>query len=137
MLSLLGVCASAWVAQQGWRITFSVACSLVSGAAVAALAAIDGGVDSPLLVWSLLPLVYVAAVLTPAAVLTIAAATVLEAMASHRPYRAALGIEDAIREIRSKRGTAYDPQVVDAAIALYESGRLTRSEPGRPSEPGA
>jgi PAS domain S-box-containing protein/putative nucleotidyltransferase with HDIG domain len=45
-------------------------------------------------------------------------ADVVEAMSSHRPYRPALGLDRAIEEIRQKRGTRYDPQVVDTCIAL-------------------
>ncbi|MEW5706767.1 MAG: HD domain-containing phosphohydrolase [Actinomycetota bacterium] len=50
----------------------------------------------------------------------LAVADVVEAMASHRPYRAALGIEEALNEILMHRGTLYDPQVVDACIALFK-----------------
>ncbi len=46
-------------------------------------------------------------------------ADVIEAMASHRPYRPALGIDDAFEEITTKRGTHYDPDVVDASIDLF------------------
>jgi HD-GYP domain-containing protein (c-di-GMP phosphodiesterase class II) len=49
----------------------------------------------------------------------IAVADVLEAMAAHRPYRAALGIEAAIEEIRSGRGRLYDPAVVDACHEVF------------------
>lgn len=49
-----------------------------------------------------------------------AVADVIEAMASHRPYRAALGIEAALVEIEGKRGTAFDPEVVDAARCLIK-----------------
>lgn len=38
-----------------------------------------------------------------------AGADVVEAMASHRPYRAALGIEVALKEIERSRGTALRP----------------------------
>jgi len=48
-----------------------------------------------------------------------AVADVVEAMASHRPYRAALGIERALAEIRKNRGTLYDPKVVDTCIKLF------------------
>ena len=51
-----------------------------------------------------------------------AVADVIEAMASHRPYRAALGIEPALREIERGRGTAYDPAVVDACLKLFREG---------------
>jgi len=46
-------------------------------------------------------------------------ADVVEAMASHRPYRAALGIDKALEEIVQEKGTLYDPQVVDACVTLF------------------
>ena len=48
----------------------------------------------------------------------LAVADVLEAMASHRPYRPGLGIEAAVKEIHTQRGTLYDADVVDAALRL-------------------
>jgi PAS domain S-box-containing protein/putative nucleotidyltransferase with HDIG domain len=54
----------------------------------------------------------------------IAVADVVEAMASHRPYRAALGIQAAMEEIAAKKGTAYDSSVVDACLRLAEKGCL-------------
>jgi putative nucleotidyltransferase with HDIG domain len=47
-------------------------------------------------------------------------ADVVEAMSSHRPYRAALGLGSALEEIRANRGILYDPQVVDACLSLLE-----------------
>ncbi|MEI7708181.1 MAG: PAS domain S-box protein [Chlorobium sp.] len=49
----------------------------------------------------------------------LAVADVLESMASHRPYRASLGIEEAINEIESYRGKHFDPEVVDAVLRLF------------------
>ena len=46
-------------------------------------------------------------------------ADVVEAMASHRPYRPALGIDKALAEISQKRGSLYDPAVVDACLKLF------------------
>jgi len=46
-------------------------------------------------------------------------ADVVEAMASHRPYRPSLGIEKALEEISAKRGTAFDSDVVDACIKIF------------------
>ena len=43
-------------------------------------------------------------------------ADVVEAMASHRPYRPALGIDAALDEISKNKGKLYDPDVVDACI---------------------
>lgn len=49
----------------------------------------------------------------------IAVADVVESMSSHRPYRAALGIEKALAEIEHGRGTAFDPNAVDACLRLF------------------
>ncbi|HEX2952618.1 MAG TPA: HD-GYP domain-containing protein [Bacillota bacterium] len=48
----------------------------------------------------------------------IAVADVIEAMASHRPYRPALGMEEALKEIMKNRGVLFDPAVVDASIEI-------------------
>jgi PAS domain S-box-containing protein/putative nucleotidyltransferase with HDIG domain len=49
-------------------------------------------------------------------------ADVVESMSSHRPYRPGKGKEAALEEIRSGRGTAYDPSVVDACLTLFRNG---------------
>ncbi len=49
----------------------------------------------------------------------LAVADVVEAMASHRPYRPALGVDAALAEIAGKRGIWYDPGVVDACLRLF------------------
>lgn len=46
-------------------------------------------------------------------------ADVVEAMASHRPYRPALGIDKALEEISQKKGVLYDPEVVDTCLKLF------------------
>lgn len=46
-------------------------------------------------------------------------ADVVEAMSSHRPYRAALGTEAALEEISKHRGSYFDPKVVDACLTLF------------------
>jgi HD-GYP domain-containing protein (c-di-GMP phosphodiesterase class II) len=48
-----------------------------------------------------------------------AVADVVEAMASHRPYRPGLGIEKALAEIERGSGTAYDSTVVEACLRLF------------------
>jgi putative nucleotidyltransferase with HDIG domain len=53
----------------------------------------------------------------------LAVADVVEAMASHRPYRAALGLDQALAEIASN-SAAYDADVVRACLDLYEDGRI-------------
>jgi len=49
----------------------------------------------------------------------LAVADVVEAMASHRPYRAALGINLALNEISKNCGSSYDSKVVDACLRLF------------------
>jgi putative nucleotidyltransferase with HDIG domain len=49
----------------------------------------------------------------------LAVADVVEAMASHRPYRPAVGIELALGEIIQNKGTLYDPEVVEACVRLF------------------
>ncbi|MEQ8602831.1 MAG: HD domain-containing phosphohydrolase [Marivibrio sp.] len=48
----------------------------------------------------------------------VAVADVVESMATHRPYRPALALEVVLGELREGRGVRYDPQVVDAALAV-------------------
>ena len=49
----------------------------------------------------------------------VAVADVVEAMASHRPYRAALGINAALEEMEKHRGILYDAEVVDACLRVF------------------
>jgi PAS domain S-box-containing protein/putative nucleotidyltransferase with HDIG domain len=48
-----------------------------------------------------------------------AVADVVEAMASHRPYRPGLGIDAALAEIERNKGTHYDNTVADACLRLF------------------
>ncbi len=48
-----------------------------------------------------------------------AVADVVEAMASHRPYRPGLGIDAALAEIEKNRGIHYDNTVADACLRLF------------------
>jgi len=49
----------------------------------------------------------------------VAVADVVEAMASHRPYRAALGVKAALQEIEANSGLLYDADVCTACLALF------------------
>jgi PAS domain S-box-containing protein len=49
----------------------------------------------------------------------IAVADVIDAMASHRPYRPTLGIDAALGEIEKNRGVLYDSTAVDACLMLF------------------
>jgi PAS domain S-box-containing protein len=48
-------------------------------------------------------------------------ADVVEAMASHRPYRPALGIDKALEEISQNKGILYDPEVVEVCLRLFRN----------------
>jgi len=56
-------------------------------------------------------------ILIEARILTVA--DVVEAMASHRPYRPSLGIEAALEEIEKNSGIFYDKTVADACLRLF------------------
>ena len=58
----------------------------------------------------------------------LAVADVMEAMASHRPYRPGLGVEKALEEITRHQGTLYDPQVVEACVQLFNKNEFHFSE---------
>jgi putative nucleotidyltransferase with HDIG domain len=49
----------------------------------------------------------------------LAVSDVVEAMASHRPYRASLGIEAALKEIEKNKGVLYDEPAADACLNLF------------------
>jgi PAS domain S-box-containing protein/putative nucleotidyltransferase with HDIG domain len=51
-------------------------------------------------------------------------ADVVEAMASHRPYRPSLGSDKALEEILKNRGILYDPEVVDACIKIFKKNNF-------------
>ncbi|MGE5842470.1 MAG: PAS domain S-box protein [Deltaproteobacteria bacterium] len=61
-------------------------------------------------------------ILLEARILTVA--DVVEAMASHRPYRPSLGMDKALDEIQDKKGRFYDPDVVDACIQLLRENKF-------------
>jgi putative nucleotidyltransferase with HDIG domain len=49
----------------------------------------------------------------------LAVSDVIEAMVSHRPYRASLGIEAALDEIEKNKGILYDDAVANACLRLF------------------
>ncbi len=49
----------------------------------------------------------------------IAVADVFDAIISHRPYRPARNMDMALTELHQGRGTAYDPDVVDAGLSFF------------------
>ncbi len=58
----------------------------------------------------------------------LAVADVVEAMASHRPYRAGLGLQAALKEIADKRGEGFEPAAVDACLRLFQEKRFAFGE---------
>ncbi|MBL0713637.1 MAG: response regulator [Desulfosarcina sp.] len=62
-------------------------------------------------------------ILPESRVLTVA--DVVEAMASHRPYRPGLGVDVALGEIDKNKGKLYDPEMVRACISLFNSKRFS------------
>ncbi|MDD2421719.1 MAG: PAS domain S-box protein [Heliobacteriaceae bacterium] len=55
----------------------------------------------------------------------IAVADVVEAISSHRPYRPALGIDCALREIATNKNVLYDPQIVDVCTELFAENKFS------------
>jgi putative nucleotidyltransferase with HDIG domain len=54
----------------------------------------------------------------------LAVADVVDAMASHRPYRPALGIKKALEEIAENKGVLYDSRAADACLRLFAEKRF-------------
>ena len=50
----------------------------------------------------------------------ICVADVVEAISSYRPYRPALGIDAALKEISKNKGILYDPEVGNACLKLFK-----------------
>jgi len=48
-------------------------------------------------------------------------ADVVEAMLSNRPYKSGLGLDSVLNEIEMKKGSLYEPDVVDACISLFRN----------------
>jgi PAS domain S-box-containing protein/putative nucleotidyltransferase with HDIG domain len=48
----------------------------------------------------------------------LAVAEAVEAMTSHRPYRPALAVDQALQEIRQAKGILFDPEVVEACLRV-------------------
>jgi len=52
----------------------------------------------------------------------LAVSDIVEAMSSHRPYRPAHGIEEALAQIKQDKGTLLDPDVVNACLKIFKEG---------------
>jgi HD-GYP domain-containing protein (c-di-GMP phosphodiesterase class II) len=58
----------------------------------------------------------------------LAVSDVVNGISYHRPYRPALGIDAALYDIRGNRGILYDPEVVDACLALLSQKKYKMEE---------
>jgi len=58
----------------------------------------------------------------------LAVADVVEAMSSHRPYRAGLGMEAALAEIERGSGLHFDPAVVAACVKVVRGNGMKLPE---------
>ncbi|MHB8095142.1 MAG: PAS domain S-box protein [Candidatus Aminicenantales bacterium] len=66
----------------------------------------------------------------------LAVADVVEAMITHRPYREARKLEDALLEIAANRGILYDPETADACRkTLLDKGFVFRAESEQEESP--
>ncbi|MDQ6958274.1 MAG: PAS domain S-box protein [Mariprofundaceae bacterium] len=55
----------------------------------------------------------------------VAVADVVEAISSHRPYRPALGMDVALKEIETHRGKWYEPAAVDACLKVFREKKFS------------
>lgn len=62
----------------------------------------------------------------------LAIADSFEAMMSDRPYRNALPVQVALKEIEINAGTQFDPEVVKAFLLLYREGTITLQKEEEP-----
>jgi PAS domain S-box-containing protein/putative nucleotidyltransferase with HDIG domain len=65
----------------------------------------------------------------------LAVSDVVEAMASHRPYRPSLGIEAALEEITRKKGVLFDRTIVDTCVRLIRDEKFRFSQEDKPLLP--
>jgi putative two-component system response regulator len=66
----------------------------------------------------------------PLAARIIAVADSVEAMSGRRSYRAPLGRDEILAELRAGRGAQWDPELVDALVRLIERGVVTFASDG-------
>ena len=66
----------------------------------------------------------------PLAARVVAVADSIEVMSSRQLYRKPLTPEGIVDELRAQRARQWDPEVVDVALALIESGELVLSTDG-------
>ncbi|MCX7896264.1 MAG: HD domain-containing protein [Rhodocyclaceae bacterium] len=67
----------------------------------------------------------------------LAVADVIEAMATHRPYRPAYPLLDALQFVSQKSGELFDPQVVEACLKLFLEEGYSFAEASSPEDEAA
>jgi putative nucleotidyltransferase with HDIG domain len=65
----------------------------------------------------------------------LAVADAFEAMTSDRPYRPALSYQDAVAELKTGRGTQFDPVIVDTFLAILEEKHVFKPVKVKAKEP--
>ncbi len=55
-----------------------------------------------------------------------------DALTSDRPYRPRLSDEEALQIVRDRRGSMYDPRIVDEFFVMYAEGVLAEESAGEP-----
>jgi len=75
IVALLCIAPVRWVATQRWRTGFSIAWSVAASMVLATCAGLDGGLESPLLYLSVLPVIYTALAMQPWQVGVVGAST--------------------------------------------------------------
>jgi len=65
------------------------------------------------------------------------ACAAFHAMASERPYRPAIRLDQVINELRRQSGSQFDPRVVEAVIAVVEQGEIELANLRLEEEPAA
>jgi HD-GYP domain-containing protein (c-di-GMP phosphodiesterase class II) len=51
-------------------------------------------------------------------------ADAFDAMMSNRPYRSSLGLKKSLQELEDGKGTEFDPEVVEAFLAVLDAGKV-------------
>jgi putative nucleotidyltransferase with HDIG domain len=67
-------------------------------------------------------------ILLPSRILTVA--DVMEAISSHRPYRASLGVDKGIEYIQEFSGRYFDPVIVKECVTLFNDAHFQFQTPG-------
>jgi diguanylate cyclase (GGDEF)-like protein/PAS domain S-box-containing protein len=109
----LGLALSSWVSTRKWRGHFVISCSVASVATLAVCGYLDGGLDSPFLFLSVLPIMYSALLLAPVGVAICSLASLATVVA--------LGVSDT--DIRQPQESIllFSATVIGAGLLAFSS----------------